>query len=63
MKSLGQNPTETELDDMINELDADHSGSIGFEGIKSPISLSMFFFFPFSLHSKPFFLRFQSSSS
>ena len=28
MKSLGQNPTETELRDMINEVDADDNGSI-----------------------------------
>ncbi|GME33186.1 Calmodulin [Neofusicoccum parvum] len=31
MKSLGQNPTDEELQDMINELDVDHTGSIDFE--------------------------------
>ncbi|KAK5078157.1 Mitochondrial group I intron splicing factor ccm1 [Lithohypha guttulata] len=30
MKSLGQNPTAEELQDMVNEVDIDHSGSIEF---------------------------------
>ena len=30
MRSLGQNPTETELQDMINEVDEDGGGSIDF---------------------------------
>ncbi|XP_067647520.1 calmodulin-like [Eurosta solidaginis] len=30
MRSLGQNPTEGELQDMINEVDADGSGTIDF---------------------------------
>jgi calmodulin len=31
MRSLGQNPTEAELQDMINEVDADRKGTIGFD--------------------------------
>ncbi|KIW99989.1 uncharacterized protein Z518_10917 [Rhinocladiella mackenziei CBS 650.93] len=31
MRSLGQNPSDSELQDMINEVDVDHSGSIDFE--------------------------------
>jgi len=30
MRSLGQNPTQSELRDMINEVDADGSGTIDF---------------------------------
>jgi len=30
MRSLGQNPTESELQDMMNEVDADGNGTIDF---------------------------------
>ena len=30
MRSLGQNPTESELQDMINEVDVDGNGSVDF---------------------------------
>lgn len=37
MRSLGQNPSESELQDMINEVDADNNGTIDFPGEpKSP---------------------------
>jgi calmodulin len=33
MKSLGQNPTRTEIEDMVNEVDTDRNGSIDFDGM------------------------------
>ena len=36
MRSLGQNPSESELQDMINEVDADNNGTIDFPGTGSP---------------------------
>ena len=35
MRSLGQNPSESELQDMINEVDADNNGTIDFPGMAS----------------------------
>ena len=35
MRSLGQNPSESELQDMINEVDADNNGTIDFPGTES----------------------------
>lgn len=32
MRSLGLNPSESELQDIINEVDADKSGSVEFPG-------------------------------
>jgi calmodulin len=32
MRSLGQNPSHSELQDMINEVDADNNGAIDFPG-------------------------------
>ena len=32
MRSLGQNPSESELQDMINEVDSDNNGTIDFPG-------------------------------
>ena len=40
MRSLGQNPSESELQDMINEVDADNNGTIDFPG--KHILLSVF---------------------
>lgn len=36
MRSLGQNPSESELQDMINEVDADNNGTIDFPGTGIP---------------------------
>ena len=36
MRSLGQNPSESELQDMINEVDADNNGTIDFPGATIP---------------------------
>ncbi len=32
MRSLGQNATETELEDIVNEIDSDNNGTIDFQG-------------------------------
>ena len=37
MRSLGQNPSESELQDMINEVDADNNGTIDFPGMTGPL--------------------------
>lgn len=39
MRSLGQNPSESELQDMINEVDADNNGTIDFPGTSDPTLL------------------------
>jgi hypothetical protein len=46
MKSLGQNPTRTEIEDMVNEVDTDRNGSIDFEGPVSLLVLSPSSFSP-----------------
>ncbi|KAL0934314.1 calmodulin, partial [Colletotrichum truncatum] len=33
MRSLGLNPSDTELNDMVNEVDADNNGTIDFNGV------------------------------
>jgi calmodulin len=40
MRSLGQNPSESELQDMINEVDADNNGTIDFPGTL-PLSIPL----------------------
>ena len=41
MRSLGQNPSEEELRDMIKEIDVDKSGSIDFSEFCQLMSLRM----------------------
>ena len=41
MRSLGQNPTEAELQDMINEVDTDGHGKIDFPEFVSMMALKM----------------------
>ena len=41
MRSLGQNPTSTELTDIINELDADGSGTVDFPEFLSSMARKM----------------------
>ncbi|KAK3092934.1 hypothetical protein FSP39_009081 [Pinctada imbricata] len=41
MRSLGQNPTEAELQDMINEVDVDGNGTIDFSEFLSMMSRKM----------------------
>ncbi|CCI42495.1 hypothetical protein ABG067_006984 [Albugo candida] len=41
MRSLGQNPTEAELQDMINEVDADGNGTIDFPEFLTMMSRKM----------------------
>jgi calmodulin len=36
MRSLGLNPSATELRDMVNEVDVDQNGSIDFKGALPP---------------------------
>jgi len=38
MRSLGQNPTESELQDIVNELDVDRTGTIDFDGDTAPLT-------------------------
>jgi Ca2+-binding EF-hand superfamily protein len=41
MRSLGQTPSEAELQDMINEVDADNNGTIDFPGKCSRIGIAI----------------------
>jgi calmodulin len=41
MRSIGQNPTEQELQDIINEVDADGDGDIGFREFVTPMNTKM----------------------
>lgn len=41
MRSLGQNPSESELQDMINEVDADNNGTIDFPGTNPRVHIPM----------------------
>ncbi|EGF80475.1 hypothetical protein BATDEDRAFT_25085 [Batrachochytrium dendrobatidis JAM81] len=41
MRSLGQNPTEAELQEMINELDADGNGTVEFDELMTMMTSKM----------------------
>lgn len=41
MRSLGQDPSDSELKDMVNEVDTDKSGTIDFQGSFSPASIHL----------------------
>lgn len=43
MRQLGQNPTDAELEDMVNEVDTDKSGFIDFDGAFCSSCLPQFF--------------------
>lgn len=51
MRSLGQNPSESELQDMINEVDADNNGTIDFPGRDLP-SLVVHVLYQTRFHSR-----------
>lgn len=42
MRSLGLEPSETELQDIINEVDLDNTGSIDFDGMYYPNTTAAF---------------------
>ena len=41
MRSLGQNPTEAELQEMINELDGDGNGTVEFDELMDMMTRKM----------------------
>ena len=52
MRSLGQNPSESELQDMINEVDADNNGTIDFPGtISAPLMVGIWLIISFQSSS------------
>ena len=44
MESLGLKPSQTELQDIMNEIDVDQSGTISFDGTFSSVSKARILF-------------------
>lgn len=62
MRSLGQEPSQTELEDILNEIDKDGSGSIEFDGMSFSPLLSLCHH-PFPLYALSLSLLFSTSAS
>ena len=53
MRQLGLKPSDTELEDIMNEIDSDHSGTIDFNGILHPIKANPYHHLLLQIPSSP----------